>query len=109
MADRPCTLILHTDSSKPSNVQEIKTALERGNDQEKIDAMKQTIYMLLNGASATQLLVPVIRFITPCKNHTIKKLLLIFWELIDKQDPQVRSTLLLIWFVPLFDSFSQLQ
>jgi coatomer subunit beta len=93
--EKPCGLILHCDSTEIINVQQVKALLEKGNDDEKIDGLKKVIYMLLNGENPSSLLVPIIRFVTPSKNHTIKKLLLIYWELLDKEG--AGDTMLLVW------------
>lgn len=43
--------------------------------------------MLLNGERLPGLLMPIIRFVMPSHNHTIKKLLLLFWEIVPKTTP----------------------
>lgn len=40
--------------------------------------------MLLNGERLPGLLMTIIRFVLPLQNHTIKKLLLIYWEIVPK-------------------------
>jgi len=79
-------LLIHTDAVESASVSRIKQMLEKGQDDEKILAMKQTISMLLSGQPAPQLLVPIIRFVMPSKNHTIKKLVLLYLEVVDKNN-----------------------
>lgn len=43
--------------------------------------------MLLNGERLPGLLMTIIRYVMPSTNHTIKKLLLIFWEIVPKTTP----------------------
>ena len=50
----------------------------------KIEALKRVIIMILNGEKMQSLLMTVIRFVMPQQDHTIKKLLLIFWEVVPK-------------------------
>lgn len=42
------------------------------------------IQLLLNGERLPGLLMTIIRFVLPLQNHTIKKLLLIYWEIVPK-------------------------
>lgn len=50
----------------------------------KIDTLKKVIQLLLNGERLSGLLMTIIRFVLPLQNHTIKKLLLIYWEIVPK-------------------------
>lgn len=43
--------------------------------------------MIANGERLPGLLMIIIRFILPLQNHLIKKLLLIFWEIVPKTTP----------------------
>lgn len=97
MSESACGIILYNDSSEVPNMQKIKQDLERGSDELKRDALKKVIYLLLNGEKVQNLMVPIIRYVTPCKDHYIKKLLLIYWELVDKQN--TGDALLLAWYV----------
>ena len=47
----------------------------------KTEALKNTIRMVLNGERLPGLLMTIIRFVLPSHDHTLKKLLLIFWEI----------------------------
>lgn len=73
-------LLVHSDAVESAPISKIKQQLEKGNDDEKILALKQTISLLLSGQPAPQLLIPIIRFVMPSKNHTIKKLVLLYLE-----------------------------
>jgi len=39
---------------------------------------------MLNGEKMQSLLMTVIRFVMPLQDHTIKKMLLVFWEVVPK-------------------------
>jgi len=86
-SNRPCPLVIAFEKGEPPNVNEIKTALESGTPDEKIVALKKTILLLLNGEKLPQLLMVMIQFVMPLNDHTIKKLLLIYWEIVDKKTP----------------------
>ena len=60
---------------------------EHGDVRTKTDALKKVIQMILNGEKPQNLLMTVIRFVMPLQDHTIKKLLLIFWEVVNKYSP----------------------
>ena len=56
-----------------------------GDAKSKADALKKLIYMLLHGEKlAPGMLMCVIRFCLPTSDHFLKKLLLIFWEIVPK-------------------------
>lgn len=60
---------------------------EQGDENVQIDTLKKVIKLLLNGERLPGLLMTIIRFVMPSQNHTIKKLLLIFWEIVPKTTP----------------------
>lgn len=60
---------------------------EKGDTKTKIEALKKTILMIANGERLPNLLMIIIRFVLPLQDHTIKKLLLIFWEIVPKTSP----------------------
>lgn len=60
---------------------------EKGDEKVQIDTLKKVIKLLLNGERLPGLLMTIIRFVMPSQNHTIKKLLLIFWEIVPKTTP----------------------
>ncbi|XP_017893314.1 coatomer subunit beta [Ceratina calcarata] len=88
VAEQPCyTLINIPTDTEPLNELQLKQDLEKGDVQTKIDALKKTIHMILSGERLPGLLMTIIRFVLPLQDHTIKKLLLIFWEIVPKTSP----------------------
>ncbi|KPI88169.1 putative coatomer beta subunit [Leptomonas seymouri] len=65
---------------------EIKDALEKGDMRARAEALKAIIRLHVNGEAQNHLIMTVIRYITPIDDHLIKKLVLYFWEVIDKRD-----------------------
>ena len=57
---------------------------EKGEIKSKTEALKKVIIMILNGEKLPGLLMTIIRFVLPLQDHTIKKLLLVFWEIVPK-------------------------
>ena len=60
---------------------------EHGDNRGKAAALKRVIQHVLNGERLPSLLMTIIRFVLPCNDHQIKKLLLIFWEIWPKTSP----------------------
>ena len=58
--------------------------LEHGTMPMKIATLKKVIQLILQGEKYPGLLMTIIRFLLPTNDHTLKKLLLIFWEIVPK-------------------------
>lgn len=87
-AENVCYTLINvpSDSEPPSEVS-LKTDLEKGEIKAKTEALKKVIIMILNGEKLPGLLMTIIRFVLPLQDHTIKKLLLVFWEIVPKTTP----------------------
>lgn len=79
------TLLIHSDVVAPTS-KELKEALDKGDVAAKIDALKKMIVLQLNGESQNHLIMSVIKFCVPQDDHTLKKLLIYFWEVVEKTD-----------------------
>ncbi|CAJ0565765.1 unnamed protein product, partial [Mesorhabditis spiculigera] len=89
-SELPCYTLLHVpnDWELPSEAQ-LKEKFEKGDDKGRADALKKLIYMIQTGEKTSPgMLMYVIRFCLPSNDHTLKKLLLIFWEIVPKTNPQ---------------------
>ena len=53
----------------------------------KSDALKKVILLMLNGERFPSILMTIIRFVMPVADHQLKKLLLVFWEIVPKSTP----------------------
>ncbi|XP_017774158.1 PREDICTED: coatomer subunit beta [Nicrophorus vespilloides] len=83
--EQPCyTLINMPSDSEPYNEMQLKIDLEKGDTKTKIEALKKVINMILAGERMPSVLMTIIRFVLPLQDHTIKKMLLIFWEIVPK-------------------------
>ncbi|KAJ3628311.1 hypothetical protein MTP99_015625 [Tenebrio molitor] len=87
--EQPCyTLINVATDTEPYNEMQLKLDLEKGNVKQKVEALKKTIHMILAGERLPPgLLMTIIRYVLPLQDHTAKKLLLIFWEIVPKTSP----------------------
>ena len=99
--ERPCPLLVSHAATDIPAIPHLKKALEDANVDTKIDALKKTILLILSGEPATQLIMPIIRFVLPHKDRTIKKLLLLYWEVVDKKaaDGKLLHEMILVWYV----------
>jgi len=87
-AELPCYTIINVPSDfETPNEMQIKMDLEKGDVKVKTEALKKIIYMILNGEKIQGLLMTIIRFVLPSQDHMIKKMLLIFWEIVPKTHP----------------------
>ena len=87
------------DNSNVPKIQDLKKNLEFGDDLQKIEALKQAISLMLAGEKLPQLLMTIIRFVLTTRNHIIKKLLLLYWEVVDMVGPdgQLLPEMILVW------------
>ncbi|XP_076054623.1 coatomer subunit beta [Oratosquilla oratoria] len=83
--EQPCYTLIQApgDSEQPSELQ-LRNDLENGDIPVKTSALKKTIQLILSGERLPGILMTVIRFVMPLEDHTIKKLLLVFWEIVPK-------------------------
>ncbi|KAK9500807.1 hypothetical protein O3M35_002001 [Rhynocoris fuscipes] len=85
LAEQPCyTLINFGANVEPVSEMHLKMNLETGDVKPTIEALKCTIHMLANGERLPGILMHIIRYVLPSQDHTIKKLLLLFWEIVPK-------------------------
>jgi len=85
ISELPCyTFINQSADSEAVTETKLKEDLENGDIPAKTSALKKVMYQLLNGEKMPSILMTIIRFVLPLQDHTIKKLLLIFWEIVPK-------------------------
>ncbi|KAM3184259.1 hypothetical protein ACTXT7_008698 [Hymenolepis weldensis] len=82
------TLISLTSESKQYTEQKLREDLQNDNVAVKREALKELIRNSVNGEKYRDLLMIVIRFVMPSNDHTIKKLLHLFWEVAPKYSPE---------------------
>ncbi|XP_065072384.1 coatomer subunit beta-like [Rhopilema esculentum] len=87
-AESSCyTLINYPIENESVTEAKLKEDLEKGDTATKVTALKKVMYNILNGEKMPGVLMTIIRFVLPLKDHMIKKLLLIFWEIVPKTQP----------------------
>lgn len=79
---------------------EIRQQLEKGNDVQKAEAMRVLLASMVSGADLMpELTMHVIRFVLPSRNKSLKKLLLLYWEVCQKKsahDGKLRQEMILV-------------
>ncbi|KAH8808194.1 adaptin N terminal region-domain-containing protein [Xylogone sp. PMI_703] len=79
--------LVHMDNAADvPSMSELRTQLEKGTDESKVDTMKRILTIMLNGDPMPQLLMHIIRFVMPSKYKPLKKLLYFYYEICPKLD-----------------------
>ncbi|THH18996.1 hypothetical protein EW146_g2085 [Bondarzewia mesenterica] len=81
-----CYTVVYEDSSETPSTQDMRTALQKGSDEVKIDTLRKIIVSTINGNPQPSLLMPIIQYIMPSRNKQLKKLLHFYWEVCPKYD-----------------------
>eukprot|EP00796_Vickermania_ingenoplastis_P011750 gene11750-8080_t len=77
---------LSTSTSRSLSSSDIRSAIEKGDVEARAHALECLIQQHVNGESQNHMIMAVIKHLTPLSDHYIKKLVLYFWEVIDKTD-----------------------
>lgn len=85
VVERGCSMLVHFD--RATSAVELREALETGNAEEKAEAMRKVISLLLGGESMPQMFITIVRYVLPSDDHTVQKLLLLYMEMIEKCGP----------------------
>lgn len=99
------SLYLRPSPSHPklstSDLSEIRRTLEEGPDVARIATLKSLIVSLVNGEHemVEGLVMTLIRFVLPLKDKTVKKLLLLLFENMNKTDNEgnLKQEFILVW------------
>lgn len=98
--DTAYSLVHQDNAADQPSVQDLKTQLEKGNDDSKVDTMKRILTVMLNGDPMPGLLMHIIRFVMPSKSKPLKKLLYLYYEICPKLDNngKLRQEWILVWY-----------
>jgi len=75
-------MLVHFD--KPASPNELKEAFEGNDNDAKVAAMKKLVISMLNGEQLPGLFITIVRYVLPCDDHNVQKLLLLYLETIEK-------------------------
>ena len=104
--------IVHQDNAADlPTIQELKTQLEKGTDDSKVETMKRILTIMLNGDPMPLLLMHIIRFVMPSKSKPLKKLLYLYYEVCPKLDGagKLKQEMILVWLVCPYLAFERLR
>lgn len=92
--------IVHQDNAADQpTLQDLRTQLEKGTDDTKVETMKTILTIMLNGDAMAPLLMHIIRFVMPSKSKALKKLLYLYYEICPKLDSngKLKQEMILVW------------
>ncbi|KAJ4493995.1 adaptin N terminal region-domain-containing protein [Lentinula edodes] len=84
--DQPCYTVIFESSAEYPSAAELRTALEKGSDDVKLEALRKIVVSTINGNPQPSLMMPIIQFVMPSRNKQLKKLLHFYWEVCPKYD-----------------------
>ncbi|KAK4126035.1 Coatomer, beta subunit [Parathielavia appendiculata] len=84
--DNAYSLVKDSATEGTPTLAELRTQLEKGTDETKVETMKRILTIMLNGDPMPQLLMHIIRFVMPSKSKPLKKLLYFYYEICPKLD-----------------------
>lgn len=94
------SLVHQDNASDVPTMSELRTQLEKGSDESKVETMKRILTIMLNGDPMPQLLMHIIRFVMPSKHKALKKLLYFYYEICPKLDAsgKLKQEMILVWY-----------
>jgi len=92
-SDQSCSLVLGGDQLNAWKEHDIIGKLESKELSDKIEGMKAGIYAISAGEQYSRLLMSVIKYCLHVENHTMKKLLLLYWEIVKKHSMYIHHSL----------------
>ncbi|GLB43734.1 putative the coatomer is a cytosolic protein complex that binds to dilysine motifs and reversibly associates with Golgi non- clathrin-coated vesicles, which further mediate biosynthetic protein transport from the ER, via the Golgi up to the trans Golgi network [Lyophyllum shimeji] len=85
-ADSPCYTVVQESSAEYPSAAELRSGLEKGSDEVKLDTLRKIIISTINGNPQPTLMMPIIQYVLPSRNKQLKKLLHFYWEVCPKYD-----------------------
>ena len=84
-AEQPCFCLLSPlDDNDVPTEDMLRGELEDSDHHKKAAGLKKLIRLIISGERFPSLLMVVIRYVMPVDDHELKKLLLVFWEVVPK-------------------------
>eukprot|EP00742_Colponemidia_sp_Colp-10_P002386 GILJ01002543.1.p1 GENE.GILJ01002543.1~~GILJ01002543.1.p1 ORF type:complete len:968 (-),score=162.96 GILJ01002543.1:186-3032(-) len=96
--DKNCTVLIAYDKGVPPSQNELQKQLENGKPKEKLEALKTLVLLMLNGELFPKMLMVIIRHVVREEDHRIKKILMLYWEIVEKltADGKLREEMILV-------------
>jgi len=92
-----CPFIIANDLESIPAAADLEKTFSKGRINEKVQCLQQLIKLIIHDESFPRLMMPVLQYLVPSDDHEIKKLILLYWETIEKTkaDGSVRDELIL--------------
>jgi len=96
--EKYCTVLIAYEKASVPTSDEIAKRLEDKKDSVKREALEELILLMINGEVFPKLLMQVIRFVATSNDHRCKKLLGIYWEIVDKckENGELKEEMILV-------------
>ena len=96
--EQNCTLLINPQGALATSA-ELQADLESPEIPRKIAGLKKAIFLLLSGEDMPRALMTVIRFCITVEDHTLQKLLMLYWEVARKHDAagKLLPEMILVW------------
>jgi len=82
--EKHCTVLIYYDKGVPPTSDDLGKRLENKKDSVKAEALEELVLLMINGEAYPKLLMSIIKFVVASSDHRVKKLLMIYWEVVDK-------------------------
>jgi coatomer subunit beta len=82
--DKNCTFLIASEKTSQVQQEDICKDLESNDIQIKIKGLKNAIFSLLSNENMPRVLMTVIRFCVTQDDHQLKKLMMLYWEIVPK-------------------------
>lgn len=79
-----CTVLISKRAEEFSRPEELQARLENEDASEKAEALKEIILLTMHGQPQPRLRMSVIKYCINTRDHFLKKLLLVYWEVVEK-------------------------
>jgi len=91
--DHAYSMVHQNNTADQPTLQELRTLLEKGTEESKVETMKRILTIMLNGDPMPQLLMP-------SKSKSLKKLLYFYYEICPKLDAggKLKQEMILVWY-----------
>lgn len=96
--EQNCTLLINQPDVPQISQADLMKDLESQVEEKKVAALKSVIIQMLRGEQLPKVLMTVIRFCITSESHELKKLLTLYWEVVDKYEPsgKLRPEMILV-------------
>jgi coatomer subunit beta len=85
---KPCSILIDYEVDKAPEAQQVSRLLEKGSEEEKIDALKTLILMIMHDDTFPRMMMTVVQHCLKEDSKEIKKLLVIYWEILEKTNAE---------------------